>query len=113
MTFTVFSTHLGLLLLLFVVAVLGKIFGAGAGALAGRMTRQEATVVGCAMNGRGAVELIIASIGLETGLINDTIFSILVAIAFFTTLFSPISVSIFLKRNGLQGLLPNPKTDQS
>ncbi len=110
MTFTIFTSTLGLLLLLFVVAVLGKVIGAGAGALMGGMSKQESAVIGCAMNGRGAVELIIASIGLEAGLINDTIFSILVAIAFFTTLFSPISLSFYLQRNGIKGLLSNPKT---
>jgi hypothetical protein len=35
------------------------------------------------MNGRGAVELIIASVGLEMGIIDDNLFSILVIIAFF------------------------------
>ncbi len=50
------------------------------------------------MNGRGAVELIIASIGLELAIINDTYFSILVVIAFFTTMMAPVSLNLLCKK---------------
>jgi len=79
-------------------AIIGKLLGAGGGALASGMNLKEATVVGLAMNGRGAVELIVASIGLQLGLINDEIFSILVLIAFVTTSMPPISMKLFLNR---------------
>jgi Kef-type K+ transport system membrane component KefB len=107
MTFDIFTTHFWFLLIIFIVAVTGKIIGAGAGALAAHMTRQESAVVAFAMNGRGAVELIIASVCLQAGIINDSIFSVLVAIAFFTTMFSPISLSILLKKTDYKGLVPN------
>jgi Kef-type K+ transport system membrane component KefB len=55
-------------------------------------------VIGAAMNGRGAVELIIASIGLKMAIIDDTYFSILVVIAFLTTLMPPVSLSYLLKK---------------
>jgi Kef-type K+ transport system membrane component KefB len=58
----------------------------------------EAAVIGVAMNGRGAVELVIASIGLKMGIINDTYFSILVAIAFITTLMPPVLLNELLKK---------------
>jgi Kef-type K+ transport system membrane component KefB len=97
-TFTILETHLPLLLILLLTAILGKLLGAGGFALLGRMNIGEAAVVGTAMNGRGAVELIIASIGLELMIINDVYFSILVFIAFITTLIPPIALSILLKR---------------
>jgi len=50
------------------------------------------------MNGRGAVELIIASIGLQMGIIDNIYFSILIVIAFLTTLMPPVSLHILLKR---------------
>jgi Kef-type K+ transport system membrane component KefB len=97
-TFSILQTHFLLLSALLLAAMVGKVAGAGGLALLARMTKGEAMVVGAAMNGRGAVELIIASIGLELAIINDTYFSILVVIAFITTLLPPVSLSIILKK---------------
>ncbi len=97
-TFTIFKTHLLMTTVLLLAAIIGKLIGAGSGALVSGMNIKEATVVGLAMNGRGAVELIVASIGLQLGLINDEIFSILVLIAFVTTSMPPISMKLFLDR---------------
>ena len=98
MEFSVFQTHMELLAILMVVAVLGKLIGAGVAAYLSRMNLAESTVVGFAMNGRGAVELIIASVGLELGIINNTYFSLLVIIAFFTTLIPPITLAFLLEK---------------
>lgn len=97
-TFEIFSTHLMLTLVLLFVAVSSKLIGAGGGALLSGMTVKEATVIGLAMNGRGAVELIIASVGLQLGLISDELFSILVLIAFVTTSMPPISMKLYLDK---------------
>jgi Kef-type K+ transport system membrane component KefB len=104
MTFEIFKTHLDLILILLVVAVMGKMLGAGLAAHMGRMTKSESMIVALSMNGRGAVELIIASIGLELGIIDDVFFSILVVVAFVTTLIPPASVSFYLNRIGKRGL---------
>jgi Kef-type K+ transport system membrane component KefB len=101
-TFEIFQTHLYLSLALLVAAVIGKLLGAGGGALCSGMNRDEATMIGLAMNGRGAVELVVASIGLQLGIINDQIFSILVLIAFVTTSTPPISMKIYLDKVGLK-----------
>jgi Kef-type K+ transport system membrane component KefB len=95
-TFAIFETHLLLTSGLLLAAIVGKLLGAGCGALAGGMNHKEATVVGLAMNGRGAVELVVASIGLQLGLIDDEIFSILVLIAFVTTSLPPLSIKLYL-----------------
>jgi Kef-type K+ transport system membrane component KefB len=100
MTFEIFNTHLGLIIILLAVAVIGKILGAGSAAYVSGMTRSESTIVACAMNGRGAVELIIASIGLELGIINNVFFSILVVVAFVTTFIPPVSLSFYLNHKG-------------
>lgn len=96
--FTILTTHPLLLATLLLAAVVGKVAGAGGGALLGQMNKGEAMVIGSAMNGRGAVELIIASIGLELAIINDTYFSILVVIAFFTTMMAPVSLNLLCKK---------------
>lgn len=97
-TFSIFNSHLLLTTVLLLAAIVGKLVGAGSGALLSGMTRKEAIVIGLAMNGRGAVELVVASIGLQLGLINDEIFSILVLIAFITTSMPPISMKLYLDR---------------
>ena len=96
--FNVLTTHLLPLSILLLAAVVGKLVGAGTGALILKMNRGEALVIGAAMNGRGAVELIIASIGLQMGIIDNVYFSILIVIAFLTTLMPPVSLHLLLKK---------------
>lgn len=96
-TFDIFRTDFMLVMILLAAAIAGKFIGGAAGAAAAGMNRQEAAIVGMALNGRGAVELVIASIGLQLGIINNSIFSILVLIAFVTTMLPPVSLSIYLK----------------
>lgn len=97
-TFSIFRTHLLLVLVLLLAAIAGKLIGAGGGALASGMNTREATLIGLAMNGRGAVELVVASVGLQMGLITDQIFSILVLIAFVTTSMPPLTMKLYLDR---------------
>lgn len=81
-------------------AIIGKVVGAGGMAYLFGEKLKESAIIGVGMNGRGAVELIIAVIGLELGLINEKIFSILVVMAFFTTLMTPIILNFLLKSIG-------------
>ncbi len=96
--FKALQTHIGLLVVLLLVAVTGKFLGAYWGGRLAKLNKGESSIVGLAMNGRGAVELIIASVGLEVGLINDDIFSILVFIAFLTTLLPPLTLRFVIDR---------------
>lgn len=91
--FTVFKTDPKYLLALVAVSVIGKMVGAGVVARLLKLSFWESIAVGVGMNSRGAVELIIASIGLSLGIIDKTIFSALVIMAFITTL-----ISIFMMK---------------
>lgn len=71
-----------------VVAILGKIIGCGGTALALGMSKAESALIGLSLNNRGAVEIIIAAIGLSYGIIDSKIFSILILMAFCSTIFS-------------------------
>lgn len=97
-TFSILETHLILLITLLLAAILGKLFGASLGALIGKMNLSEALTIGIAMNGRGAVELVVASVGLKMGIIDNNFFSILVIIAFLTTILPPFALNLLLKR---------------
>lgn len=58
---------------------------------------REGIVIGAGMNGRGAVEIIIAEIALKAGLIDNSLFSILVLMAFFTTLTVPVGLKFGIR----------------
>jgi Kef-type K+ transport system membrane component KefB/Trk K+ transport system NAD-binding subunit/mannitol/fructose-specific phosphotransferase system IIA component (Ntr-type) len=90
-SFRVFTgTDLGLFLAIMVVAVVGKIVGTALFYLPSGHGWREGLTVGMGMNGRGAVEIIVAGIALERGLISQEIFSILVFMAIFTTAMVPV-----------------------
>jgi Kef-type K+ transport system membrane component KefB len=78
------------ILLIVAVAILGKIVGAGAGALLSKFSRREALQLGIGMVSRGEVGLIVANVGLTIGWLNNEIFSAIVASVLVTTLVTPI-----------------------
>ena len=89
-TFGVFTEAPGLLFAVIVLATLGKILGTALAYLPTGYGWREGVVLGTGMNGRGAVEIIIAGIGLQAGIIDRTIFSILVFMAIATTATVPL-----------------------
>ena len=91
---SVFST---LMVVVLVTAVVGKVFGCGIGARLSGLSARESAAVGMGMNGRGAVELVLAGVGLEFGIIEQDLFSIIVFMAFFTTIITPIALKIILR----------------
>lgn len=102
-TFDVFQQHPVLLASVIVVATLTKIIGTALFYLPTGYSWREGIVIGAGMNGRGAVEIIFAQIGLSMGIIDVTIFSILVFMAILTTATGPILLKLgvdWLKRWG-------------
>ena len=99
----------GIVLALILVALMGKIIGAGLPALLSGLTRKEALGVGFGMSGRGAVELIIVSIAWEAGLFDypgtvvANLFSALVLMALVTTIVTPIGLRWLFRERGQQG----------
>jgi Kef-type K+ transport system membrane component KefB len=79
-----------LFLVLLAVAILTKVGGGFVGSRLVRFSKDESLAIGFLMNGRGMVELVIASIGFATGIIDLKLFSIAVAIGFITTIMAPI-----------------------
>ena len=77
-----------LVLLVLVVACVGKVAGVGLGAWLSRLSPREALAVGFGMNARGAMGMILASLALEHGLIDQRMFVALIAMAFVTSVLS-------------------------
>lgn len=93
----------GLLFALVGLASFGKIIGTALFYLPTGFGWREGLVIGGALNGRGAVEIIIAQIGLTLGVISPEIFSILVFMAIATTAAVPVLLrygTAWLERRG-------------
>lgn len=77
-------------LIVIAVATLGKIAGTYLGArLIGRRDHWTALAFGAGLNARGAMEIIIATIGLSLGILSQDMFSIIVVMAMATSLMAP------------------------
>ncbi|WP_436040938.1 cation:proton antiporter, partial [Rhizobium sp. LjRoot98] len=83
---------------LILIASLGKFAGAFAGAKIGRFSNAEALALGCGMNARGSTEVIVASIGLSVGVLDERLFSVIVAMAVVTTMAMPPTLRWALAR---------------
>jgi Na+:H+ antiporter len=71
------------------VAVIGKVGGAGLGARLAGFTNLEALQLGAGMMSRGEVGLIVASVGILEGLITQETFAAIVGVVIVTTLLTP------------------------
>lgn len=81
---------IGIGLLVILVAVSGKIIGVYLGArLIGRRDHWTALSLGAGLNARGAMEIIVATIGLQVGILTQDMFSIIVLMAMATSLMAP------------------------
>ncbi len=80
------------------VAIAGKFIGAFAGASLAGLGRWEALTLGAGMNARGALEIIIATIGLSLGVLTEGMFAIIVLVAIATSLMAPPILVRSLKR---------------
>ncbi|MDB5577608.1 MAG: sodium/hydrogen exchanger, partial [Bradyrhizobium sp.] len=74
---------------LIVIASVGKFGGAFIGAELGGLTRREGFALACGMNARGSTEVIIATVGLSMGALNQNLFTMIVAMAVITTMAMP------------------------
>ena len=82
-----------------VIAVIGKLVGAYWGAKWSGMSRRESGAVGFAMCARGAMEIILGSLALEAGLIGDELFVAIVIMALVTSLMSGPAIERILQRD--------------
>ena len=88
--------------LIIVIAVAGKLFACYGAARWSGSGRSEALAIASLMNARGLMELILLNIGLQAGVITETLFAILVIMAIVTTLMAApgFNLSQRLRSNG-------------
>lgn len=81
------------------VATFGKVTGAYLGArLVSKQGHWTALAYGSGLNARGAVEIIIATIGLSLGVLSVEMFSIIVVMAVVTSIMAPVALRFCLAR---------------
>lgn len=91
-------TLIGIALLVIFIAVFGKVIGAYLGSrLLDKRDHWTALGFGAALNARGAMEIIIATIGLNLGILTQDMFSIIVIMAMTTSLMAPSVLRWVLK----------------
>ncbi|GAA3779671.1 hypothetical protein GCM10022403_012980 [Streptomyces coacervatus] len=71
---------------LLLIAVLGKVAGVFAGARAVGLSAWESLALGGALNARGVIQLVIATVGLRIGVLNATTYTLVVLVAIATSL---------------------------
>ena len=89
---------LGLTLLILGVALAGKVVGAGLGAKLGGLGAFSALAVGIGMSSRGSMELVVARIGIDLGVLSPQIYAAIVLIPMVTSLTTPALLRLMLRR---------------
>ena len=69
-----------------VVATLAKLIGAGGGARLAGLRRSDSLAVGAGLNARGALEIVVGTIGLSAGILNQDSYTIIVLMALVTSM---------------------------
>jgi len=84
---------------LIVIATLSKVAGAYMGARwVGRSDHWTALSFGAGLNARGAIQIIVATIGLSFGIISQEIFSLIIIMAVVTSIMAPFMLRYTLKK---------------
>jgi Kef-type K+ transport system membrane component KefB len=90
--------ELPIVLVLLVIAFVGKVTGCSLGARLGGLKKNDALAVGFGMSSSGAMGIIIGLLALQYGLIQGNVFVGLVIMALFTSMTSAPLMNFFLKR---------------
>ena len=90
------SFDLRLCVLVFTIASVAKVLGCTVGARAGGLAWRPAAAVGFGLNARGAMEIILALLALDAGLVREQVFVALVVMALGTSIISGPLMKWFL-----------------
>ncbi len=76
-------------LVVLAIASISKFAGAMIGARLSGLARREGMALGTALNARGALEIVIATVGLSLGVLNEASYTIVVIMAIATSVMAP------------------------
>ena len=96
---------LTLVLLVFLIATIGKIVGCVLGGWLGGLLPRERWAAAVGMNARGAMEIVLGLLGLRFGLIGERLFVALVIVALLTSMMSGPLMKLILQTSQRRQLL--------
>jgi len=103
------STIIGITIVMFIIAVIGKLIGCGGAARLLKMSRSESIQIGTGMISRGEVAIITANIGLQKGIISEEIFLPTLIVVILTTIITPVLLKLAFSHK----LNPSEKTGKA
>lgn len=98
-----------LVVLVLVVASIGKIAGVFLGARVGGKSPREALILALGMNARGAVGIVLTTVALEAGLIDQRIFVALIIMALATSVLSAVGIKHLLGQVPVESIKEEPE----
>lgn len=105
------AAALWLLLAIVAAAVVGKLFGAGLGARLAGFSWLESAQLGAGMVSRGEVGLILASVGLNEGLMTANEFSAVVGMVIISTIITPLLLRYLFSRGKATSVIKIPTAE--
>ncbi|WP_203589628.1 cation:proton antiporter [Streptomyces sp. SID13031] len=99
---------IGELALILAAAIGGKLVGVYLGARLGRQPRHPAAMLAVLMNTRGLTELIVLALGLQLGILDTRLYSLLVVMALVTTAMTGPLLTLLLRRKEPVAVSPLP-----
>ncbi|MFT8316205.1 MAG: cation:proton antiporter [Clostridium sp.] len=81
-------------LVMFIIAVVGKVVGCGGAARLLKMSKSESVQIGTGMISRGEVAIITVNIGLQKEIISEEIFLPTLIVVILTTIITPILIKL-------------------
>jgi len=83
-----------LTIVMFIIAVAGKLFGCSIPARLCKLSKKESLQIGIGMISRGEVALITASIGLKSGIISNEVYFPVIIVVILTTIITPVLLKL-------------------
>ena len=105
-----FTFHVGswpVVIIITVVAFFGKLFGGILGGLFAGFRGKPLLALGVGLNARGMMELLLAQVGLATGIIDANLYSALVIMTLLTTLCTPPLLRRIMRGFKAKDVLPD------
>ena len=107
------GANLGMTALVIAVAIAGKVGGAYTGARIMGFDVRNSLALGCLLNTRGLVELIVLNVGLDLGILSPALFSMMVTMALVTTMLTAPALNVVLPEEHRRRRSTQPGGDRS
>lgn len=96
------SSNIFLVVVLVLIDIIGTLIGTMIGVLLSKGSLMEGLIVGLGVVPKGDTEIVIATLALNSGLIDKGIFTAIVTVALVCTFLAPIAFKILIKRHSVE-----------